>query len=110
MYSAKSVIILGKEFRPGAIVCLRPPANEEYPVFGEIIKIFVPNDEKTFLLHVYNTEMYSSHYNAYEVTRSSQFRVVPLEKLAIHDVFHKYHLKPKMYIVIRSFHHVDFDL
>ena len=108
--SAKFVVILGKEFRPGAIVCLRPPSNESYPLFGEIIRVFVPNHEKTFLVRMYNTVQYSSHYNAYEITQCSQFRVVCLKQLAIHDVFHKYHLKTCSYIIIKSFHHVEFDL
>ena len=79
--------MLGKEFRPGAIICLQSPSNTDFPIFGEITRIFVPNDTKKLLVQLYDTENYSPHYNGYQVAKIDQFRVVSLDQL---EVYHKY--------------------
>lgn len=109
-FSAKAVTVLGKEFRPGAIVCLSPPSNLECPTFGEIIRIFVPEDTKQLLVQLYNTETYSSHYNAYEVVKTNQFNIISITHLGIHEVYHKYCVSRHLYVVVKSYHHVDYDI
>ena len=101
---------MGKEFRPGAIVCTTPPSNLDYPTFGEIIRIFIPNDTKQFLVSLYHTEKYSAHFNSYQVVKTNQFSIISIRKLAIHDVYHKYFVPPHMYVVIKSYHHIEYDI
>lgn len=103
---------MGKEFRPGAIVCVSPPTNFEHPIFGEIIRIFVPNDTKQLLLRLYDTETYSAHFNAYQVVQNNQYRIISVSQLGIHEVYHRYVISPHdhSYVVIKSYHHVEFDI
>ena len=99
-----------EEFRPGAVVCVNPPTNSEYPTFGEIVRIFVPDDSRQLLLHLYNTETYSLHFNAYQIVQSNQFSVISIGQLGIHEVYHRYVVSPHTYIMIKSYHHVEFDI
>lgn len=108
--SAKSVTVLGKEFRSGGIVCVNPPSNLESPTFGEIVRIFVHDDAKKLLIRLYDTETYSSHYNAYQVVKTHLFSVIPVNKLGIHEVYHKYFLSPNIFIVVKSYHHIEYDI
>ncbi len=101
---------MGKEFRLGAVVCVNPPSNLECPTFGEIIRIFVPHDTKQLLIRLYNTETYSSHYNAYQVVKSHHFSVISINQLGIHDVYHKYSVPPNFYVLIKSYYHVEYDI
>lgn len=89
-FSAPSVTVLGKEFRPGATVCIGPPSDIEYPTFAEIVRIFVPDETKQLLLRSYYTEAYSPHFNAYQVVKTNQFSVLSVSKLSIHEAYHKY--------------------
>ena len=106
-FSATSVIVLGREFRPCAIVCVNPPTNSEHPTFGEIVHIFVPDDTKQLLLHLYVTDTYSSHFNVYQVVQNNQFSIISVSQLGIHEVYHKYIVSPYLYVVIKSYHHVE---
>lgn len=109
-FSAKSVTVLGKEFRPGAIVCLNPPSDLECPTFGEIVRIFVPNHTKNLLIHLYNTETYSSHFNSYQVVKTPQFSMVSINQLGIHEAYHKYTVSHHLYVVIKSHYHVEYEI
>ena len=109
-YSANTVTVLGKEFRPGAVVCATSPSNLEYPTFGEIIRIFISNDIIHFLVSLYHTETYSPHFNSYQVVKTNQFSVISIRKLGIPDVYHKYFVPPHMYVVIKSYHHIEYDI
>lgn len=101
---------MGKEFRPGALVCVTPPSNLECPTFGEIIHIFIPDHTKIILVHLYQTETYSSHYNAYHIKKTPQFIMIPISQLGIHEVFHKYTVSSNLYALIKSYHHVEYDI
>ena len=101
--------MLGKEFHPGAIVCVTPPNDLRYPTFDEVICIFVPEHIKQLLICLYETEDYSSQYNAYHIVDNSvQCRF--LNQLCIHEVFHKYSVSSKFYVTIKSYHHVEHDI
>ena len=102
--------ILGNKFCLGAIVCVNPPTNSEYPTFGEIVCIFVPDDSKKLLLHLYNIQTYSLHFNAYLIVQNTQFSVLSICQLEIHEVYHRYMVSPHTYISIKSYHHVEFDI
>jgi hypothetical protein len=86
-----------------------PPTNSEYPIFGEIVRIFVPNDTKQLLLRSYDTETYSAHFNAYQVTQNNQYSIISVSQLGIHEVYHRYIVSPHSY-VLKSYHHVEFDI
>ena len=73
LFTELNQLVLGKEFRPGAIICLQSPSNTDFPIFGEITRIFVPNDTKKLLVQLYDTENYSPHYNGYQVAKIDQF-------------------------------------
>ena len=109
-YSTKTVTILGKEFRPGAIICITPPSNLAYPTFGEIIQILLSNESKQFLVCLYHTETYSAHFNLYQVVKINQFSIICVNKLGIHEVYHKYFVPPRMYVVVKSYHHIEYDI
>lgn len=57
--SASSVKVSGKEFRPGAVVCITPPSDSDYPLFGEIVRVFVSDGTKQFLINLYKTVLFS---------------------------------------------------
>ena len=101
---------MGKEFRPGAIICISPPNDLECPIFGEIIRIFIPDHTKFLLVHLYSTEMYSSHYNAYQVKKTNEYRIISLSKLGIHEVYHKYMISSHLFVIIKSYHHVEYGI
>lgn len=48
VFSTSTVTVFGTEFWLGALVCTRAPADSEYPIFGEIQHILIPNDHKIF--------------------------------------------------------------
>ena len=109
-FSAKSVTVLGKEFRSGAMVCVIPPSSMECPMFGEISYIFVPSDIKQFLILLYHTKAYSSHYNAYQVTKTQDYDLISVNQLGVHEVYHKYFVASNIYIVMKSYHHIEHDI
>ena len=108
-FSASSIKVSGKEFRPGAIVCTIAPSDSAYPTFGEIVRVFVPNGARQFLINLYKTELFSFHYNAYKVVKTNMFEVICISQLKLHEAFHKYCVSSSLYVVIKSFHHVEFD-
>ena len=91
-------------------MCTSPPSDTDYPTFAEIIRIFVPDDTKQLLVRSYYTETYSSHFNAYQVVKTYQFSVVSVSKLSIHEAYHKYFISPNLYVMIISYHHVEYDI
>lgn len=104
--------MLGQDFHPGVIVlvCLKSPSDYDFPEFGEIIYVLVPDESKLLVVKRLCTDYYSQHYNAYCVTKSSNFALVDVGELAIHDVFHLYRLSSdssQYYIVVRSCNHVE---
>ena len=70
MYSAASISVLGQIFRPGDFVCLEMPSDDNYPTFGQIVFIIVPEDFKLLIVKKLKTESYSAHLNAYSVITS----------------------------------------
>ena len=101
------VSVLGHTFKSGVVVCLRAPSDNEYPQFGEIVHVFVPDESKVFLVRELITESYCSHYNSYNVSKTSSFTALTVDELALHDVFHIYKLSSLYYITIRSCCHVE---
>ena len=97
--SATHVTILGQTFNPGDIVCLEAPNDSDYPVFAQVLAIIVPDDNKFLLVRKLLTQLYSSHLNAYKVSKLSCFNIVTVSELALHDVFSIY---KSSYIVVRS--------
>ena len=69
--------------------------------------VLVPQDSKILLVQKFLTDSYSEHYNAYLVVKTSNFSLVSVSDLAIHDVFHPYTLLSSHYIVVRSSTHVE---
>ena len=109
-YSASRVVVLGVEFRQGALVCLRAPSNSEYPVFGEIRKIFIPDSSKIFLVQLYNTDYFSHHLFAYCITQTNSYTMLDVGSLKIHAIYHKYYMQSSIYTTVRSCHSVELDI
>ena len=105
-YSASSVSCLGQEFRPGAMVCVQKPSDSEYPVFGEVQHIIIVDDIKYLAVELYSSE-FSFHYFAYKVSSNYSFQIVPITKLALHQVYHKYNVLSHNFVVIRSCDHIE---
>ncbi len=82
------VSVMGKKFHRGVVVCLKAPCDDDFPEFGEVMKIFVPEESKLLLVRKFHTGSYCNHYNAYCVTKLSSFTVVSVTELALHDIFH----------------------
>lgn len=92
------------------MVCVTPPTSMELPTFGEVVRVLIHDHTKLLLLCLYNTEAYSPHFNAYQVVKSNQFILLSITQLGIFEVYHKYSIPPHSYIVIKSYHHVEFDV
>ena len=105
--SAAYVSVLRQTFRPGVIVCLKAPSDADFPEFGEIIQVFVPEESKLLLVRKLLTDCYCEHYNSYSVNKSSSYALTSVGELAIHDVFHLYRSSASYFIVIRSCNHVE---
>lgn len=105
--SASCVSVLGQCFRSGVVVCLKAPSNGDYPEFGAVTHVLVPEESKMLLVMKFSTGSYCSHYNAYCVTKTATFIVVNVDELALHDVFHPYQMSSMYYIVVRSCYHVE---
>ena len=99
-----SVSCLGQEFRPGVMVCVQKPSDSEYPVFGEVQRIVV-DDIRYLAVELYSSE-FSFHYFAYKVSSNHSFQIVPITKLALHRVYHKYNVSSYTF-VIRSCDHIE---
>ena len=65
--SAAHVTVLGQTFHPGVIVCLKAPSDDDFPEFGEVTQVFVPDELKLLLVRKLHTDCYSEHYNAYNI-------------------------------------------
>ena len=99
--------VLGQEFRSGVVVCLKAPSNECFPKFGQVIHVLVPDEMKLLLVKLFDTESYSQHHNAYCVNMTSDYSIISVDKLALHDVFCLYKLASITLIVVRSCCHTD---
>lgn len=97
---------VGQEFRPGAMVCMQKPSDNEYPVFGEIKHIIIVDDVKYLAVELYSSE-FCFHYFAYKVCSILSFQIVPITKLVIHQVYHKYSVSFHNFVVIRSCDHIE---
>lgn len=102
--------VLGQDFRRGVVVCLKTPCDDDFPEFGEVTHILVPEESKILLVQKFLTRFYSEHYNAYCVVKTSEFTLVSVGDLALHDVFHPYNVESSYYIVVRSSTHVEMCL
>lgn len=49
-YSAVHASVLGQDFHPGVIVCLKSPSDYDFPEFGEIIYVLVPDESKLLVV------------------------------------------------------------
>ena len=105
--SATRVSVLGQDFHRGIVVCLKAPCDDDFPEFGEVTHILVPEESKLLLVQKFLTGSYSEHYNAYCVTKTSYFTLINVGDLALHDVFHPYSVLSSHYIVVRSSTHVE---
>ena len=85
-------------------MCLEAPSDSGYPGFAKVLSIIVPDDNKFLLVRKLLTQSYSSHLNAYEISKSLDFELVSVSDLALHDVFSVY---GSSYIVVRSCCAVD---
>lgn len=65
------------------VVCLNPPCDDNYPKFAQVVHVLVPEDSKMLLLKTFNTDSYSQHLNAYRVTVTSHYVIVPVDELAL---------------------------
>ena len=57
---------------------------------------------------MYSTIQYTKHYGAYEVSKGNQYRIVLVSDLKVHDIMHKYIISSHVYVVVRSYHHIEF--
>lgn len=89
------------------VVCLNPPCDDNYPKFAQVVHVLVPEDSKMLLLKTFNTDSYSQHLNAYRVTVTSHYVIVPVDELALHDTFTIYTLSFISYVVVRSCCHTE---
>ena len=99
--------VLGQKFHRGVVVCLKAPSNSDFPEFGEVSHVLVPEETILLLVRKYHTDCYCSHYNAYCVTKSADYILVSVPELALHDVFHPYNVSSSYFIVIRSCCHIE---
>ena len=106
VFSTSTVTVLGTEFRLGALVCTRAPADSEYPIFGEIQHILIPSDHKIFLVQIFET-YFSQHYFAYCIDPTDTYLVIDVANIKLHDVFHKYCISSELFTVVRSCHIVE---
>ena len=100
---------LGQEFQPGGIVCVQKPSDSEYPVFGEIQHIIVVEDLKYLAVKLYSSE-FCFHYFAYKVCSTDSFQIIPITKLALHQVYHKYSVLSQNFVIIRSCDHIELQI
>ncbi len=105
-YSAAYVSVLGQTFSPGVIVCLKAPSDADFPEFGGVTHVFVPDESKLLLVRKLYTDCYCEHYNAYSINKSF-YTFISVGELAIHDVFHLYRSSAHSFVVVRSCHHVE---
>ena len=108
--SATSITVLGTKFHPGALVCLKVPADEDYPLFAEVKYIFVPDDTKLLLVKKLSTTSFSNHYNAYHVSPTPSYCLVNVTDLALHQVFYLCTIGSAYYVTIKSCHHVELNV
>ena len=66
--SASNISVLGVQFRPGALVFLKAPSHDDYPLFGEIKIIIYSEDNKFLLVGLCETACFYHHYFAYCIT------------------------------------------
>ena len=102
-----SVKCHGCEFRPGAIVCLKRPCDNEFPLFGEILHIILLNDMKYLLVQQMEAQCFDYHFYSYPINPLSEHRLVNICDLAMHQVLHKYCVNYTYYVVVRSCDHVE---
>ena len=89
------------------MVCTKRPSDADYPNFGEVSHILVHEEAKYLVLKRYVTLDFSQHYFAYHIESSEDSMLLCICDLAMHQVFHKYHVDSRSYVVIRSCDHVE---
>lgn len=62
------------------------------------------------LVTIWNTNFYNSHFNAYDVSETSEHKLISTDDIKINDIYAVNSQAERNYITIRSFHHVEFDL
>ena len=102
--------MLGVEFRPRALVCLKAPSDSNFPVFGEIQHIIISEDSKIFLIQVYETDFFSHHFNSYCIKNTTTYTIIDVRSLKMHQVFHKYYIRSTIYVTIRSCNTVELNV
>lgn len=105
--SSESVTILGKKFHKGVVVCLLAPCDNDFPQFGEVTHVLVPEESKLLLVRKFHTHAYINHFNAYHITKLARYAVIDVTELALHDLFHPYNISSTYYVVVRSCSHVE---
>ena len=89
-YSASTLTVTGIELQPNAVICLRNPSDTDYPEFGKITDIIYQDTQGSqclLLVMIMTTVLYEKHYNAYRVCKTSNYKLVTFNHLAIMDVF-----------------------
>ena len=108
--NAVSVSCLGQEFRSGAIVCTKRPSDNDFPEFGEVVKILLHEDAKYLLLKKMNTICFSHHYYSYKIEPLIECTLVLICSLSLHQVFHKYYANSEYFVVVRILTmHIEFS-
>lgn len=106
-YSATSLTVAGMELHRGAVVCVKPPCDDDFPEFCEVEYVLVPDGHKSLLVKKLYTSTYSHHFNAYTVKPTFNYSIVSVADLALHQVFYRYKLGDTSYIPVKSCHHVE---
>ena len=102
--------MLGVQFRTGALVCLEAPSYDDFPAFGEIKTIICSEDNKYFLVRLFETVYFYHHYFAYCITLTDDFSMVNVTSLKIHEVYHRYYVNSNTYVSVRSCHVAELDI
>ena len=88
-------------------MCTKRLSDDDYPDFGEVSHILVYKDAKYLVLKEFETVTFSHHYFAYQVEPLQDFVLLSVCDLAIHQVFHKYCIESRLYVVVKSCDHVE---
>ena len=83
-------------------MCTKQPSDEDYPNFGEVSHILVYEEAKYLVLKRYVTVDFSQHYFAYHIESSEDLMLLSICDLALHQVFHKYHVDSRSYGLVTT--------
>lgn len=65
-------------------------SEEEYPIFGKVVAIYVLKKMVIFRLNIFHTVTYDPHFHAYVVQLTNNFKFINYDKLIS---FVPYHLR-----------------